>query len=111
MTHLRWLSKSKSGGLIAALGDPKDKDTDAFRMFKRQLYHTSVSTILEPIKPAMEAPQVMRCSDSHFRRTVFGVGPNTMDYPEQAQAACVVEGWCPVYVHALYSFACHLKAS
>lgn len=87
--------------LTPATGDPKDKDTDVFRMFKRQLYHTSVSTILDPIKPAMNTPQVMRCSDSHFRRGIFGVGLNTMDYPEQAMAACVVEGWCPVYVSAL----------
>ncbi|KZT70892.1 hypothetical protein DAEQUDRAFT_688244 [Daedalea quercina L-15889] len=82
--------------LAIAKCDKKDKDSNAFRAFKRQLYHTSVSTILEPIQPAMKVPVVKRCPDSHFRRVIYGVGPNMNDYPEQALAACVVEGWCPI---------------
>ena len=44
----------------------------------------------------MKVPEVVRCPDAHFRRVLYGVGPNTMDYPEQALAACILEGWCPM---------------
>ncbi|TFY56705.1 hypothetical protein EVJ58_g7473 [Rhodofomes roseus] len=76
--------------------DRQDKDTTAFRVFKRQLYHTSLGNILAPLRPGMLAPEVVRCPDAHFRRAVYGIGPNTQDYPEQALNACIVEGWCPV---------------
>ncbi|KAH9835642.1 uncharacterized protein C8Q71DRAFT_762915 [Rhodofomes roseus] len=76
--------------------DRKDKDTTAFRSFKRQLYHASLGNILTPLRPGMSTPEVVRCPDAHFRRAVYGIGPNTQDYPEQALAACVVEGWCPI---------------
>ena len=81
---------------LLSAADRKDQDTEAFRSFKRQLYHTSLSHILEPIAPAMKVPEVVRCPDAHFRQVVYGVGPNTMDYPEQALAACILEGWCPM---------------
>ncbi|KAH9829324.1 uncharacterized protein C8Q71DRAFT_863392 [Rhodofomes roseus] len=82
--------------LAIAKCEKKHQGTAAFRTFKRQLYHASVSSVLEPLRPAMTIPEVVRCPDSHFRRAIFGIGPNLMDYPEQALAACVVEGWCPV---------------
>lgn len=76
--------------------DRQDKDTNAFRSFKQQLYHTSLTTILKPLRPAMTQPEVVRCPNAHFRRAVYGIAANMMDYPEQALAACIVEGWCPV---------------
>ncbi|KAH9907674.1 uncharacterized protein B0H18DRAFT_898122 [Fomitopsis serialis] len=82
--------------LAIAKCEKKHKNTAAFRTFKRQLYHASVSAVLDPLRPAMKTPEVVRCPDSHFRRAIYGVGPNLMDYPEQALAACIVEGWCPV---------------
>ena len=75
--------------------DRQDKNTDAFRAFKRQLYHTSVSAILDPLRPGITTPEVLRCPDAHFRRAIYGIACNIMDYPEQAQAAGIVEGWCP----------------
>ncbi|KAH9927359.1 uncharacterized protein B0H18DRAFT_1118615 [Fomitopsis serialis] len=82
--------------LAIAKCEKKHQNTTAFRTFKRQLYHASVAAVLDPLRPAMSTPEVVRCPDSHFRRALYGVGPNLMDYPEQALAACIVEGWCPV---------------
>ena len=75
--------------------DREDKNTNAFRMFKRQLYHTSLAIVLDPLRPGITKPEVLRCPDSHYRRAIYGIAAHLMDYPEQAQAACVVEGWCP----------------
>lgn len=46
----------------------------------------------------MTIPEVVRCSDGHFRRAIYGLGPYIADYPEQALLTCVVQGWCPRYV-------------
>jgi hypothetical protein len=66
-----------------------------FQKFRRQLYHSSLSTILQSLKPGMTVPEVTRCSDGHFRRAIYGLGPYIADYPEQALLACIVQGWCP----------------
>ena len=57
---------------------------------------------LSTLKPAMPMPAVYRCSDGHFRRDIFGLGPFIADYPEQVMLAGVKQGWCPQYV--LYFF-------
>jgi hypothetical protein len=62
----------------------------------------------------MSKPAVYRCSDGHFRRVVFGLGPFIADYPEQVMLAGVKQGWCPRYVLYLsiinichkYHFSC-----
>ena len=64
-------------------------------MFRRQLFHSSLATILEPLRLAMTTPEVTRCPDGHFRRVIYGLGPYIADYPEQALLASVVQGWCP----------------
>jgi hypothetical protein len=64
-------------------------------MFRRQLFHSSLGAILEPLRPAMTTPELTRCPDGHFRRVIYGLGPYIADYPEQALLACVVQGWCP----------------
>lgn len=43
----------------------------------------------------MSKPEITRCPDGHFRRTIYGVGPYVADYPEQTLATGVVQGWCP----------------
>jgi len=48
----------------------------------------------------MTNPEVVRCSDGHFRRAIYGLGPYIADYPEQALLTCVVQGWCTRYVFA-----------
>jgi Plavaka transposase len=38
--------------------DRKYQDDDKFRMFRRQLFHSSLGTILEPLRLAMTTPEV-----------------------------------------------------
>ncbi|KAJ6620591.1 hypothetical protein B0H10DRAFT_2357643 [Mycena sp. CBHHK59/15] len=66
-----------------------------FRKFRRQLFHSSIARILQPLKPYMTKPRITRCADGHFRRTIYGLGPDIADYPEQALLTCVVQGYCP----------------
>jgi hypothetical protein len=65
-----------------------------FRKFRRQLFHSSLSRMLQSLKPGMTKPEVVCCPDGHFRRAIYGLGPYIADYPEQALLACVVQGWC-----------------
>lgn len=46
----------------------------------------------------MTTPDIVLCSDGHYRRVIYGLGPYIADYPEQALLTCVVQGWCPRYV-------------
>lgn len=73
----------------------KYKDDPRFRKFRRQLFHSSLSAILQPVKPAMTTPQVERYPDGHYRRTIFGLGAYIADYPEQVLLTCIVQNWCP----------------
>ncbi|KAG1760301.1 hypothetical protein EDD22DRAFT_980688 [Suillus occidentalis] len=68
---------------------------DSFRLFRRQLFHCSLSAILSTLKPAMTEYEVLRCADSHFRRIIFGLGPYIADYEEQLVLSCTVKNWCP----------------
>ncbi|KAH9937976.1 hypothetical protein B0H21DRAFT_698721 [Amylocystis lapponica] len=73
----------------------ENDDDDEFRLFKKQLYHASLARILSPLKSGMSTPEIMRCPDGHFRRTIFELGPFIADYPEQVYLAGIVQGWCP----------------
>ena len=42
----------------------------------------------------MTIPEVSKCSDGHFRRIIYGLGPYIADYPEQVLLGCIVQGWC-----------------
>ena len=77
------------------LADREYADDPAFRKFRRQLFHTSLYTILESLRPGMTTPEVVRYADGYYRRTIYGLGPYIADYPEQALLACIVQGWCP----------------
>ena len=68
-----------------------------FRKFRRQLFHSTLSKILESLKPAMTTPEVVRCFDDHFRKAIYSLGPYIADYPEQVLLTCIVQGWCPRY--------------
>ncbi|KAL0572526.1 hypothetical protein V5O48_009441 [Marasmius crinis-equi] len=59
------------------------------------IFHSSIATILRPLKEVMQKPVTLRCSDGHFRCVIFGLGPYIADYPEQALLACIMQGWCP----------------
>ncbi|KAI0682812.1 hypothetical protein C8T65DRAFT_750046 [Cerioporus squamosus] len=71
------------------------KNDEAFRVFKKQLYHASIVRILEPLRAGMTTPHVLRCPDPHFRRAIFELGPFIADYPEQVYLSRIVSGWCP----------------
>ncbi|KII95844.1 hypothetical protein PLICRDRAFT_170442 [Plicaturopsis crispa FD-325 SS-3] len=85
--------------LVAFLAIPKASreyaNDQAFRDFTRQLFHTSLRIIMEPLRPAMTAPEVTMCPDGHYRRVIYGLGPYIADYPEQVLLSSVVNGWCP----------------
>ncbi|KAI0323375.1 hypothetical protein GY45DRAFT_1264667 [Cubamyces sp. BRFM 1775] len=66
-----------------------------FRLFKKQVYHLALRLLLDPLRPGMTTPQVLRCPDGHFRRSIFGIGPVIADYPEQVYLSGIVQGWCP----------------
>ncbi|KAG1870501.1 hypothetical protein C8R48DRAFT_596843 [Suillus tomentosus] len=68
---------------------------DSFRLFRRQLFHCSLSAILSTLKPVMTKYEVLRCADGHFRRIIFSLGPYIADYEEQLVLSCTVKNWCP----------------
>ncbi|KAG1853929.1 hypothetical protein DFJ58DRAFT_660611 [Suillus subalutaceus] len=78
--------------IIGFLAIPKSmykhaKD-DVFRIFHRQLFHSSLSAILSSLKPVMTTYEVVRCGDGHFRRVIYSLGPYIADYEEQLMLSC-----------------------
>ena len=73
----------------------REKSTDEYRLFVKQLYHTAIAHILSPLRSAISTPIVIKCPDRHYRRAVFQLGPFIADYPEQVCLAGIVSGWCP----------------
>ncbi|KAH9026129.1 hypothetical protein EDB85DRAFT_1893545 [Lactarius pseudohatsudake] len=70
------------------------RDDPKFRRFRCQLLHSSLAKILEPLRPGMTTPEVVRFPDDHFRKVIYGLSPYIADYSEQALFACIVQGWC-----------------
>ncbi|KAF8958618.1 hypothetical protein BDZ97DRAFT_1841060 [Flammula alnicola] len=83
------------GFLAIPKTDREYADDDQFRKFRRQLFHSSLAAILEPLKPGMSKPEVVLCPDGHYRRAIYGLGPYIADYPEQCLLGCIVQDWCP----------------
>jgi Plavaka transposase len=86
--------------------EKKHAGSSKYRKFRRQLFHSALSIILSSLRPAMEHPEVVWCSDGHFRRAIYGIGPYIADYPEQCLLACIVQGWCPKYSHFISIYDC-----
>jgi len=74
--------------------DKQDADQENFRLFKRQIFHSSLAKILDPLKPAMTKPELTKCWDGHYRKAIYGLGPYIADYQEQVLVTGVVQGWC-----------------
>ena len=74
--------------------DREFNDDPDFRKFRLKLFHSSLQTIVEPLQPGMTTPEVSKCSDGHFRRAIYGLGPYIADYLEQVLLGCIVQGWC-----------------
>ncbi|EGO20205.1 hypothetical protein SERLADRAFT_411134 [Serpula lacrymans var. lacrymans S7.9] len=68
------------GFLAIPKTDKKYANDPKFCRFWRQLFHTSMSRILQGLKPGMHV--------------IYGIGPYIANYPEQALLACIVQGWC-----------------
>lgn len=82
--------------LIRSLkADKTHAESESFRNFRRQLLHTSISRILLSLRDTFSTPEVNRCPDGHFQRTIYGIGPYIGDYPEQCLLTAIVQGWCP----------------
>ncbi|KAI0311875.1 hypothetical protein OF83DRAFT_1177162 [Amylostereum chailletii] len=82
------------GFLAIPTSDRREDNDAAFCAFKRQLMHSTLSTILQPLRAAMTSPVIHRCPDGHFRHVIFDLGPFITDYPEQCDLAGIVQGWC-----------------
>lgn len=99
--HLRRAHKDALvliGFLPIPEGARNDAQTDTFRDFRRRLFHGCLSMILEPLKSFMHEWDIVQCSDHHFRRAIYGIGPYIADYPEQTTAAGTIYNWCVTYV-------------
>ena len=70
--------------------DREFNDDPDFRKFHRKLFHSSLQTILEPLRPGMTTHKVSKCSDGHFRHVIYGFGPYITDYQEQVLLGCTV---------------------
>lgn len=68
------------------------------RRKKWELYHASMSMILEPLKDVSRDGVEMRCADGGVRRVFPIVAVHIGDWPEQAQAGCTSFTRCPVCV-------------
>ena len=77
------------------LADKEHEDSAGFRKFRRNLFHGSISQILQPLREHMVTPDIVRYGDGYYRRTIYGLGPYIADYLEQVLLACIVQGWCP----------------
>jgi hypothetical protein len=76
------------------LAEKEHASSVPFRAFRRKLFHTSLSLILQSLCPGETTPEVYLCPDQHYRRVIWGIGPYIADYPEQVLLACIVQYWC-----------------
>ena len=83
------------------LGHKRYANDGKFRRFRRQLFHSALARMLEPLKDSMTTPEVIKCPDGHYRRAIYSLGPYIGDYPEQVLLSNVVQFWCPKLFHFL----------
>ncbi|KAG2044014.1 hypothetical protein BDR03DRAFT_930774 [Suillus americanus] len=81
--------------IIAFLAIPKTTSNVKFRKFRQQLFHCSLSKILETLHPGITKYEVAHFGNGHFHRVIYGLGPYIADYEEQVLLTCIVHGWCP----------------
>ena len=81
--------------LIHLLATREHASTPAFRKFKKKLFHSSLSRILDSLRPAMKNPETVLCGDDYYRRVIYALAAYIADYEEQVLLSCIVRGWCP----------------
>ncbi|KAG1901072.1 uncharacterized protein F5891DRAFT_1128178 [Suillus fuscotomentosus] len=103
-------------GFLAMPKTTKEHTSDPhFLKFCHQLFHASLSKILERLRPGMTKPEVAKFGDGHFRRVIYGLGPYIADYEEQVLLACIVRCWsgalprCQAYTEELVSVGTYLE--
>jgi hypothetical protein len=72
--------------------DQEFQNDQEFHNFQCHLFHASLQAALEPLHDAMTKSEVTLCTDRHYRRVIYGVGPYIADYPEQVLLSCIVQG-------------------
>ncbi|KAF8176827.1 hypothetical protein K438DRAFT_1978871 [Mycena galopus ATCC 62051] len=73
----------------------KHRSKPEYQRFCRQMYHTSLALVFEPLKQYMDTPDIVMCPDGHYRHVIYSIGPYIADYPEQVWLAAIVQNWCP----------------
>ncbi|KAG1765182.1 hypothetical protein EV702DRAFT_1182518 [Suillus placidus] len=84
--------------LYASIGNIHNNEHVAclkYRKYHQQMFHLSISKILENLRPGMTKPEVVHFSDGHYRHVIYGLGLYIADYKEQVLLACIVRSWCP----------------
>ncbi|KAG0692045.1 hypothetical protein DFH29DRAFT_985968 [Suillus ampliporus] len=78
-----------------ALSSTKEHaETGEFRNFQCQIFHSSLTKILDTLKDAMSKPEIVCFSDGHYRHVIYGLGPYIADYEEQVLLTSIVRRWC-----------------
>ncbi|KAI9568902.1 hypothetical protein HD554DRAFT_2204879 [Boletus coccyginus] len=67
----------------------------------KQLFHSSLSKILRTLRPGMMVPEITMCTDNHYRKVIYGLGPYIADYEEQVVLVGIVQNWCEQLHEAL----------
>jgi hypothetical protein len=83
------------------LASREHQNSAEFRRFRCDIFHASLTHILSSLKPHMSTPRVTLCSDGHYRRIIYCLGPYIADYPEQVLLSCIVQGWCARYANSM----------
>ncbi|KAI6143925.1 hypothetical protein BKA82DRAFT_4331090 [Pisolithus tinctorius] len=85
--------------LIVFLAMPKTTrehaSTPKFCKFKRQLFHSLLTRILNLLHPAMKVPEVVRFGDGYYQHVIYRLAAYIADYEEQVLLSCIVCNWCP----------------
>ena len=63
--------------------------------FKKRLFHSLVSHILDSLHPAMKVPETVLCSDNYYRHVIYALAAYIADYEEQVLLSCIIYSWCP----------------
>lgn len=87
--------------LTVDIADRESQNNVNSQKVHHQLFHTSLHTILQSLKPSMSKPEIVCFADGHFCRAIYGLGPYIADYPKQVLLTCTVQGWCAKSVLAV----------
>ncbi|KAI6132289.1 hypothetical protein EV401DRAFT_2053882 [Pisolithus croceorrhizus] len=83
-------------GFLAMLKTTREHaSTQAFRKFKRQLFHSLLTCILYSLRHPMTEPETILFGDNYYRRVIYALAAYIADYKEQVLLSCIIRNWCP----------------